>query len=98
MNDWVNESTNRFCDALLHLENLEECYAFLEDVCTIREIMDLAQRLSVAKMLSEKVSYSEINAKTGASSATICRVSKCLEYGNGGYKKILERIKESEHD
>ncbi len=77
------------------MKTREECYAFLEDVCTIREIQDLAQRLAVAKLLSEKVSYSEITAKTGASSATISRVRRCLEYGTGGYKNILEKIGES---
>ena len=93
---WTNENTDLLCEALISIKTKEDCYDFLEDVCTIKEVLDMSQRLSVAMLLSQKVSYSEINEKTGASSATICRVSKCYEYGNGGYKKIIERISKPE--
>jgi len=98
MANWANESTDRLCDALLKLKSRDECYAFLEDACTVKEILEISQRLSVAVLLSEKSSYSEINLKTGVSTATICRVSKCYEYGSGGYKMIIERLKDSEND
>ena len=77
----------------LKLENIEECYAFFEDICTINEIKSLAQRLEVAKMLEEKRTYTEIQQITGASTATISRVNRCLSYGSDGYKLILERVK-----
>ncbi len=81
-----------FFKGVLALESMEDCYKFFDDVCTIREIKDLAQRLDVARLLSEGKVYSEIVKLTGASSATISRVNKCLMYGEG-YKNILERIK-----
>ena len=94
MNNWHNQDTDLLCDALLKLENIEEAYAFLEDVCTIKEIKDLSQRLRVAKMLRDGTSYLQISRETGASTATISRVSRCLEYGAGGYKTVLERSNE----
>ncbi len=94
MNNWHNQSTDELCEALLSLESKEECYAFLEDVCTIKEFLDIAQRLSVAKMLDNGESYSAISAQTGASTATISRVSKAYEYGAGGYKTVISRCKE----
>lgn len=81
-----------FFKAVLSLENIEDCYKFFDDICTIREVQDLAQRLDVARLLSEGKVYSEIVKLTGASSATISRVNKCLMYGDG-YKEILGRIK-----
>lgn len=92
--DWHNDSTDMLCDALLSLETKEECYAFLDDICTIKEILDISQRLSVAKLLSEGYSYSAICEKTGASTATISRVSRCVEYGSGGYKNVLKKCEE----
>ena len=94
MNNWHNQDTDLLCDALLKLENVDEVYAFLEDVCTIKEIKDLSQRLRVAKMLRDGTSYLQISRETGASTATISRVSRCLEYGAGGYKTVLERSNE----
>ena len=94
MNNWHNQDTDLLCDALLKLENVDEVYAFLEDVCTIKEIKDLSQRLRVAKMLRDGTSYLQISRETGASTATISRVSRCLEYGAGGYKTVLERTNE----
>ncbi len=90
------EESDRFFDAILSLKNREDCKKFFEDICTIKEIQDLQQRLTVAKMLDEGRVYSEITEKTGASAATISRVNKCLTYGSDGYKTVLERLKESE--
>lgn len=98
MHKWQNNSTDELCEAFLALRTKEECYAFLEDVCTIKEIQDLSQRLAVARMLSEKVSYSAISKATGASTATISRVSKCCEYGPGGYRTVLERMNKERTD
>ena len=79
------------CAAILRLDNLEECRAFFEDICTIKELQDLSQRYLVAQMLNEGKNYQEICAATGASTATICRVNKCLTYGEGGYRTVLEK-------
>lgn len=79
-------------EAILSLESVEECYSFFEDVCTIREILDIAQRLKAAKMLKNGENYTVISKETGMSTATISRVSKCLEYGEGGYELALERL------
>ena len=86
------DSIKRLFQALLLLENEEECSAFLEDLCTIRELQDLSQRLEVAEMLQAGKNYQEISKSTGASTATICRVSKCLNYGSDGYKTVLDRL------
>lgn len=82
--------------AILLLENVEECYAFFEDVCTVNEIKSLAQRLEVAKMLKKKSKYTDITEQTGASAATISRVNRSLSYGTNGYSSILERLREDE--
>ena len=79
--------------AILSLQDVSECYRFFEDICTINEIHAFAQRLQVAKLLSEKKTYSEIEDITKASTATISRINKCLVYGAEGYQRILERIK-----
>ena len=81
-------------EAILSLENLDECYSFFEDACTVREILDIAQRLKAAKMLKAGNNYVEVCAETGMSSATISRVSRCLEYGSGGYELVINRTKE----
>ena len=80
-------------EAILSLENSDECYRFFEDVCTIKEILDIAQRLKAAKMLSDGMVYSEISAQTGLSTATISRVNHCIKYGNEGYLKVLKKMK-----
>ncbi len=79
--------------AILSLKNQEECAAFFNDVCTIQELEALAQRMDVALKLKEGKSYIDINKETGASTATISRVSKYLNYGAGGYETVIERIK-----
>ena len=92
MKNWYDHSTDDLCRALLSLETMEECYAFLEDICTIKEILGMSQRLEVARMLQSGASYAAITKATGASTATISRVSKCCEYGTGGYRTVIERI------
>lgn len=82
--------------AILLLENEEECYRFFEDICTIKEIEAISQRLQVAKMLNEKTTYNVIEKETKASTATISRINKCLQYGADGYKLILDRLSEAE--
>ena len=77
--------------AILDLKTIDECYDFFEDVCTIKEMKDMAQRLEVAALLHAGQSYQQICAKTGASTATIGRVNKCLNYGTGGYRRALEK-------
>ena len=96
MNIWKDENTKGLCKALLCLKSENECMALLEDLCTIKEIMDMSQRLSVAKMLDKGISYAEISKQTGASTATISRVSKCYEYGAGGYKAVISKCSGSE--
>ena len=80
---------------ILKLESVEECYRFFEDLCTIKEIQDMAQRLKVAKMLEDKISYQQIALETKASTATISRVSKSLTYGAEGYKLIFKKAKDN---
>lgn len=94
MNNKLKDDMNdQLFEAILKLETIEECYAFFEDICTINEIKSIAQRWAVAKMLEEKKTYIEIQQLTGASTATISRVNRCLSYGTDGYKLILERVK-----
>lgn len=83
---------NMLFDAILLLQNREECYRFFEDICTIGEVQSMAQRLQVAKMLKEGKTYTEIAQVTGASTATISRVKRFLHYGADGYNIILERL------
>ena len=79
-------------EAVLKLETKEECYRFFEDICTIKEIQSIAQRLEVAKLLTLNKTYSEIEKETGASTATISRINRSLNYGVDGYKIVLERL------
>lgn len=81
--------------AILSLKNTQECAAFLDDVCTIQELEALSQRFEVARLLHEGKNYVDINKMTGASTATICRVSKCLSYGDGGYRTVIQRMEEA---
>ena len=89
-----SEAVDRLFDAILCLENREECYTFFEDVCTVNEIISIAQRLQVAKMLREHHTYTEVAEQTGASTATISRVNRSLNYGNDGYDLVFNRMKE----
>lgn len=94
MEKWRGESTDRLMKVFSQLNSVEECYSFLEDLCTIKEIMDMSQRLEVAILLKGGTNYQEINRKTGVSTATISRVNKCLSYGTGGYEKAIESLEE----
>jgi len=78
-------------ETILKLETIDEAYDFFEDLCTINEIKDMSDRLEVAKLLMEGETYEQIEAKTKMSSATISRVNRCLQYGSGGYKKLLSK-------
>lgn len=82
---------DEFFNGILKLKSVEECRMFFEDVCTIKELEDLSQRLEVAKLLLAKNNYQEISKLTGASTATISRVNKCLNYGKGGYGIVLKQ-------
>ena len=86
--DWTDELFR----AILLLENTEECYNFFDDICTVSEIKAMAQRLEVAKMLKAGYTYMDVSEKTGASTATISRVNRCLNYGADGYRTVLERL------
>ena len=90
------ESVDRLFQTILNLQTLEECYDYFEDICTIKEILDMSQRLDTAILLSQGLSYQKIAEQVEVSSATIGRVSKCLNYGSGGYKKAIEQLSQSE--
>ncbi|MBQ3219265.1 MAG: helix-turn-helix domain-containing protein [Clostridia bacterium] len=83
---------DEFFEAVLKLNTVEDCRKFFEDVCTIKEMQDIQQRLQVAKLLTEGKNYQEVCKETGASTATISRVNKCLMYGKGGYLLVLEKV------
>ena len=90
-----SEAVDRLFDAILCLENREECYTFFEDVCTVNELLSLSQRFEVAGMLRDQNTYLEIAEKTGASTATISRVNRSLNYGNDGYELVYSRMEEN---
>ena len=94
MKDLHSESMDRLFKSILQLENLEECYQFFEDLCTIKELQDMSKRLETAVLLSQGVNYQTISERAGVSTATISRVARCLNYGDGGYRRALERMKE----
>ena len=89
------ERMTRLYKAVLSLETEEECAAFFEDACTVQETEAIAQRIEVACQLNRGKSYVDINKSTGASTATICRVSRSLNYGSGGYKTVIGRLEEN---
>ena len=91
-----SESTDRLFQAILSLKSVEECYSFFEDICTITEIKDMSQRLDTAFLVDKGISYQMISEQIGVSTATISRVSRCLNYGAGGYKTVIDRLKEEE--
>ena len=91
--NYYNDSIERLYETMLTLRNKEEMKAFFEDICTIKEIKSMAQRLDTAFLLSEKESYQKITETAEVSSATISRVSRCLNYGSGGYAMAIERYK-----
>ncbi|MBE6806021.1 MAG: hypothetical protein E7526_05895 [Ruminococcaceae bacterium] len=95
MANFRSNSIDKLFSVILNLDTVDECYNFFEDVCTIKEIQDMAQRLEVAIALDKGKNYQEIAKDTNVSTATISRVSKCLNYGSGGYKKAIEQLKEN---
>ncbi|MCD7806593.1 MAG: YerC/YecD family TrpR-related protein [Lachnospiraceae bacterium] len=93
MNEKIKtRAVDQLFDAILSLENREECYRFFEDLCTVNELLSLSQRYEVASMLSRKKTYLDIAEKTGASTATISRVNRSLNYGNDGYALVFDRL------
>ena len=90
------ESVDRLFQTILNLQTIEDCYAYFEDLCTIKEIQDMSQRLDTAILLSEGVSYQKIAEQVEVSSTTIGRVNKCLNYGTGGYQKAIEQLSKRE--
>lgn len=95
MKEINNENTDALFNAILQLRTVDECRRFFEDLCTISELKSMSQRMEVAKMLSEKYVYTDIAEKTGASTATISRVNKCINYGCDGYNLVINRLKEN---
>ncbi len=91
-----NPFTDELFEAILLLENKEECYRFFEDLCTVKEIQSFSQRLQVAKLLRQNKTYNEIEEVTGASTATISRINRYLQYGADGYQLILDRLEKKE--
>ncbi len=89
-----DKNTDMFFEAILHLKSIDECYDFFEDLCTVNELKSISQRIVVAKMLRDKKVYSEIVDETGASTATVSRVNRSLQYGCGGYDLVFDRMNE----
>ena len=98
MKPYHNKDMDFLYRGILSLQSREECYAFFEDICTIKELQAMAQRFRVAAQLRDNKNYNEIQADTGASSATISRVNKCLVYGSGGYLTALRRLDEEQQN
>ncbi|MBP5269944.1 MAG: hypothetical protein ILO42_03185 [Clostridia bacterium] len=98
MYPFASEETDRLFDAVLGLKTREECYAFFDDLCTIKEIRDMSLRFEGAIMLEKGDNYNQISEKIGLSPATISRISRCLNYGSGGYRAAIERIAKENED
>ena len=96
MDNFHSASIDRLFRSILQLETIEDCYRFFTDICTIKEIQDMAQRLDTAILLSQGMNYQNISKEVGISTATISRVSRCLNYGSGGYRAAIERLNASE--
>lgn len=94
---WRDALTDKLVQALVALDDPEDCARLMEDLMTIREVRDLSQRLEVARLLRKGATYSDIAQETGASSATIGRVNRCLSYGADGYRRVLDKLEET-HD
>ena len=90
------EAVDLLFEAVLQLKNKEECYLFFEDVCTVNELLSLSQRFEVARMLTQNKTYLEIAEQTGASTATISRVNRSLNYGSDGYRMVFSRLEENQ--
>ena len=92
MRNYQSADLQQLCRAMLLLKTPEECSAFLEDLCTIKELQDLSQRFATALLLDRGTGYQKISEETGVSTATISRVSRCLNYGSGGYRTLIDRM------
>lgn len=97
MSDYHNKSIDNLFKVITELSAVEDCRAFFEDLCTIKEIQDMAQRLETAILLQQGENYQNISSKVGVSSATISRVNRCLNYGSGGYKSAIRKITAKEN-
>ena len=91
-----NETIDALFDAILSLETREECYDFFEDLCTVKEISDMAQRLEAAKLLRDGSTYEQIVKTVEISTATISRINRCIQYGTGGYRQTIEKVREKQ--
>ena len=91
-----SQSMDRLFETISNLKSVEECRAYFEDLCTIKELQDMAQRLDAAVLLSRGYSYKQIMESVNISTATIGRVSKCLNYGTGGYRNVINKLTEAE--
>ena len=91
-----NETIDALFDAILSLETREECYDFFEDLCTVKEISDMAQRLEAAKLLLDGSTYAQIVKTVEISTATISRINRCIQYGTGGYRQTIEKVREKQ--
>ena len=96
MANFRSESVDRLFKTILALETIDECYDYFDDLCTVKEILDMSQRLDTAILLSKGISYQRISEQIDISTATIGRVSKCLNYGSGGYKKAIRKLEDAE--
>ena len=93
-----SESMDRLFQTILSLQTLEECYAYFEDLCTVKELQDMSQRLDTAILLSDGYSYNKIMERVNVSTATIGRVSKCLNYGSGGYRAVIAKMNQDREE
>ena len=96
MSSFHNKDTDRLFQAILTLKTIEECDQFFDDICTIQELLTIAQRLKTAELLKKGANYQEINRETGMSTTTISRVRRSLDYGSGGYDMVISRMEEKE--
>ncbi|MBE6998890.1 MAG: hypothetical protein IKM13_01390 [Clostridia bacterium] len=94
MTSFHNKDTDRLFQAILTLKTIEECDQFFDDICTIQEVLTIAQRLKTAELLKKGANYQEINRETGMSTTTISRVRRSLDYGSGGYDMVISRMEE----
>ena len=98
MNGCKGPEMDALFEAILSLQTREECYAFFEDLCTMKELSDMSQRLEAAKMLLKGRTYEQIVKNAEISTATISRINRCIQYGNGGYRTVIERLEAQEAD
>ncbi|MBE6714349.1 MAG: hypothetical protein E7575_03560 [Ruminococcaceae bacterium] len=96
MSNFHSETLDRLFKTILNLQTIDECYRYFEDICTVKEVQDMAQRLETAILLDNGENYQKISEDVGISTATIGRVSKCLKYGSGGYRMAIDKLKSEE--